>query len=171
MHGSESIALVCGGAILNTRFTALSGPPAIEEFAHYLANCRFFSILDLAKPYYQIHVASKNIPKTAIYKPVLWNFNFCFVYFDDVLTAASTSPSICHISSAFSLLDNGLILEVEKYEFLQPKGKFLDDTITPDGVQPDPDKMQTIASFPLPKRVKDLRRFFYRRFLSNAAYH
>lgn len=34
--------------------------------------------------------------------------------------------------------------------------KFLRYSITPDGIQPRPDKVQMIASFPLAKTVKDV---------------
>ena len=43
--------------------------PQIADFTSRIAGSTVFSRLDLQKGYYQIHMASKNVPKTAIITP------------------------------------------------------------------------------------------------------
>lgn len=58
---------------------------------------------------------------------MLRNFDFCFANLNGILTAASTEfEHLAHLQCIFeSLLDNGLILNVEQYRFLQQQAKFL----------------------------------------------
>lgn len=73
------------------------------------------------------------------------------VYLDDVSVA---------FSSEFELLGAGLVLNVDKCKFPRRQMEILGHSITLDGIQPAPDKVQTISSLPLPKTVKDLRRLW-----------
>ena len=83
--------------------------PHIADFTSRIADSTVFSRLDLQKGYYQIPMASKNGPKTAIITPfgmfeflclsfglrnaafqrmmnqILGNLSYCFIYIDDIL--------------------------------------------------------------------------------------
>lgn len=57
------------------------------------------------------------------------------------------------------LLDSDLIFKVKKGRFFQRQVKFLGHSIIPDDIQPDTDKVQMIANFPLTMTIEDLRRY------------
>ena len=55
--------------------------------------------------------------------------------------------------------------------FLQRANRLLGIIITNEGIKPDPHKVETIKRMPLPRKIKELRRFlgatgYYRRFIS-----
>ena len=53
----------------------------------------------------------------------------------------------------------GLILKPKKCFFGQKNVKFLGHVISPEGVQPDPAKIEAIKEYPVPCKVKDVRAF------------
>ena len=59
-------------------------------------------------------------------------------------------------------------LKVSKCCFAQAKVQYLGHVVSAQGVEPDPAKIQAVATYPVPRNVKELRQFlglsnYYRR--------
>ena len=99
--------------------------------------------------------------------------NKCLVYLDDVLIVGhSFEEHINNLQEVLNAIKNaGLKLKPEKCHFGQTNVRFLGFQITNKGLSPDPEKVQAINEYPVPKDLSELRRFlgmasYYRRFIS-----
>lgn len=174
----------------------------LQDFAYQLSGSHIFSKVDLIKAYNQIRVNEVDIPKTAITTPfglfefpymtfglrnaaqtfqrfmdeVLKDLPFVYGYIDDVLIFSRTEEEhIQHLQELFQrFTDYGVLINSSKSEFGQKIITFLGHTVSAYGIQPLQDKVQAIQNFPIPKTVKELRRFlgmfnFYRKFVPGAS--
>ena len=178
--------------------------PNLEETFSALRGSKWFSVLDLKSGYYQIEVEERDKPKTAFVCPMgFWEFNRMpqgitnapstfqrlmekcmgdinltevLVFLDDLIVFSDTleehETRLMHVLNRLS--EYGLKLSVEKCKFFQTSVRYLGHIVSQNGVETDPQKIETIKTWPSPKTLKELRSFlgfsgYYRRFIKNYA--
>ena len=89
------------------------------------------------------------------------NLDFLTIYVDDILIASRTfEEHLEHIEYVLNkLYQGGLTVNWEKSSFLQKEIHFLGFIITPEGIQANPDKVESIMKFPEPTNIKQLQSF------------
>lgn len=174
----------------------------IHDFAQSIAGSKVFSTIDLVKAYNQIPVYEEDIMKSAITTPFgLYEFpfmsfglrnagqtfqrfvdemtrglDFVYCYLDDFLVySRDESQHEIHLQTLFTRMkEYGILVNTSKCVFGASEVTFLGYRISESGTKPLESKVEAIKEFPVPKTVKQLRRFlgmlnFYRRFLPQAA--
>lgn len=179
--------------------------PEVSEILDRLGKAQYFTVLDLASGFHQIEVDPKDIPKTAFnidhgkYEFVRMPFGLknapatfqrlmdsvlrkhlgirCFVYMDDIIIYSTNLDS--HLEDIRKVLQTlreaNLKVQCDKSDFLRKEVGFLGHVVTTDGVKPNPNKIEAIQSWPLPKTPKELKSFlgtigYYRRFIPKFAH-
>ena len=101
---------------------------------------------------------------------------FCFGYMDDIVVfSKSLQEHLQHLKLIFEELRNySLKIQLDKSEFLRKEVPFLGHIITPEGIKPNPEKIDAIVRYPVPKILTELRSYlsftgFYRRFIKDYA--
>ena len=99
----------------------------------------------------------------------------CLIYLDDVI--CFSSGSIVEHADRLRLVPErirsaNLKLKPRKCSLFQTSVRFLGHVISGEGVLPNPENVQRLADWPVPKRVKNVRAFlglgnYYRRFVKN----
>ena len=97
-----------------------------------------------------------------------------FVYIDDIIIVSPTFEQ--HISLLARVLEKlkmaNLTISYKKCNFFRKQLKYLGYVVDCNGLQPDPEKIDAIKSYPTPTNRKEVRRFigaasWYRRFIPN----
>ena len=103
-------------------------------------------------------------------------WSFVSVYLDDLLIVSRTiEEHVSHVREVLvRLKEAGLHLKPSKYVFATDDIEYLGHTLTPDGVQPNNKKIVAVSNFPVPKSVKEVKKFlgfanFYHRFIPDMA--
>ena len=176
--------------------------PHLFDFVNNLNGAKIFSKIDLSKAYYHVPVSPDSKEKTTITTPIgnfsfnMMPFGLCgapasfmrlmtevvdglkniYVYLDDVIVFSSSAEDHdIHLRALFERLSEfGLKINKEKCSLGMEELDFLGHHISKDGFQPIEDKLEAIRKYPLPKTVKELRRFlglfnFYRKFVPHVA--
>lgn len=178
--------------------------PNITEILDKLGRCQYFTTLDLASGFHQIEVHPEDIPKTAfsvdhgLYEFVRMPFGLknapatfqrvmdhvlrdligkcCLVYMDDIIIfSSSLQEHLVNLSKVLQALEKvNLKVQLDKSEFLKKEVAFLGHIVTDEGVRPNPEKIDVIKKWPIPKNQKELKGFlgllgYYRRFIRDFA--
>ena len=178
--------------------------PRIDVTIDYLYGAKIFSTIDLFSGYWQIEIDEADKFKTAfttddghfefnrmpfgltnapatfqrlmnsILRPALKKF--ALVYLDDIIIfSKSIEEHFVHIQKVLDLLrEGGMKIKIPKCTFLKLMVKYLGHIISEIGIQPDPQKVESIKNYPIPKNVDQLRSFlglagYYRKFVQNYA--
>ncbi|KAJ9518314.1 hypothetical protein QJQ45_010218 [Haematococcus lacustris] len=176
--------------------------PRIDDLFDKLAGCTVFSSLDLQAGYHQIRIPAEDVPKTAFrtpdghyqYKVLCFGLtnapatfqrvmndsfadviNDCaLVYLDDILVMSKTvDEHFVHLRRVLDLLrKHKFFAKLSKCEFMKTALKFLGHIVSDRGVAVDPDKIQSITTWPVPNSLTALQRFlgaanFVRKFVHN----
>lgn len=178
--------------------------PIIEDQVARLSGQAWFITLDLMSGYYQVPISEDSRHLTAFVTPdghyeynrmpfglanapavfqrmmnhVLGQarFNKATVYLDDLLIFGETPfECITRLEEVLILLEKAqLKLNLFKCSFLQTKIDYLGYKISAAGMRPGSAKIQSVADFPLPQNVHNVRQFlglvsFFRKFIQSFA--
>lgn len=178
--------------------------PRIDECLDRLQGSTYFTSLDLKSGYHQVRIHPNDIAKTAFntrygqYEFLVLPFGltnapptfqhlmnnvlgdcldkFALVYLDDILIYSKTEEE--HRQHVRHVLDRlrkaKLIGNLKKCEFGKRELVFVGYKVTPQGILPDPAKVQSIKNWPALTNVQEVRSFiglaqYYRRFIPNFA--
>ena len=177
--------------------------PKIDELYARLQGYKIFSTLDLRSGYYHIGLSESAKPKTAfmisgigkyqfnrvpfglaqapayfqtLIDKVLDNIDFAMGYLDDIIIfSRSEEEHLDHIEQVFKRLEEaGLKLSLEKCSFFKKHIQYLGHLLSEEGIQPLPEKLESIAKMPRPKNQKEVKQFlgligYYRKFVPRFA--
>ena len=100
------------------------------------------------------------------------NMNWCIVYLDDIIIFSQNAAShIERLEAVFKKLAKaGLKLKPSKCEFFKKRIKYLGHIVSEEGVSTDPQKVEAVLNWPVPRTVYYVRAFlgfvgYYRRFI------
>lgn len=163
--------------------------PNITEILDKLGKAHYFTTLDLANGFHQIQMDERDIPKTAFttdnghyeflrmpfglknapstFQRVMNNIlrglqnEVCLVYLDDVIIfSTSLQEHIEKLKQVFTRLrDSKFKIQLEKSEFLRKEVQYLGHVVSSEGVKPNPDKINAVKNFPIPKTPKEIKSF------------
>lgn len=178
--------------------------PNITDVLDKLGNCHYFTTLDLASGFYQVEMSPEDVPKTAFnvehghfeflrmpmglknspstFQRVMDNVlrdlqnTICLVYLDDIIVfSTSLQEHMVNLEKVFARLrESNFKIQMDKSEFLKLETSYLGHIIGKDGIKPNPDKIEAIQKFPIPKTATEIKRFlgllgYYRKFIPDFA--
>ena len=162
--------------------------PKIDELYAKLKGYKVFSSLDLRSGYYHIGLTESAKPKSAfilsslgkyqfnrvpfgltqapayfqkLINDILRGCNFAMGYLDDIIIySRSEQEHLEHLEEIFIRLKTaGLKLKLEKCCFFKKHIQYLGHLISADGIQPLPEKLESIAKMPAPRNPKEVKQF------------
>ena len=167
--------------------------PKIDKLYAKLQCYKVFSTLDLRSGYYHIGLSDSAKPKTAfvvsgmgkfefnrvpfayfqrLINEVLTDCNFAMGYLDDIIIFSKTEEEhLQHLEEMFEQLQKaGLKLKLQKCSFFKKHIQYLGHLISDKGIQPLPEKLESIAKMPVPQNAKQVKQFlglvgYYRKFV------
>lgn len=176
--------------------------PQIEEILDNLGKSAYFTTIDLKSGFHQIEMDPEHREKTAFstaqghfeftrmpfglknapatfqraMNSILAGYigTICYVYLDDIIIIGyNLEDHLKNISKILKrLADFNLKIQLDKCEFLKRETEFLGHVITPEGIKPNPCKINKILEWQLPKTPKEIKQFlgltgYYRRFIKD----
>lgn len=161
--------------------------PKFEELTSKLANCKYFSIIDLKDAYLQVEVAEedrkylvisthtgyyryKRLPFGLSSSPTIFQtymnkllngLNKVGVLLDDIIITGNDVGE--HMANLREVLKRmkiaGLRAKIDKCKFFQSSVTYLGHRIDNAGIHPTEEKIEAIRNAPVPTNVKQLRSF------------
>ena len=178
--------------------------PRISSCLESLGGSCFFSTLDLRAGYFQTEIDPKDADKTAfvtrsgqyrftvlsmglanapsqfqrlmdlILAGLVWET--CLVYLDDIIVySTSFEQHLERLAVVFERLEQvNLKLKASKCQLFRQEVNFFGHVISKHGISADPEKIRTVANWPRPRNLHELRSFiglssYYRRFVQSFA--
>jgi len=178
--------------------------PHVKDALDSFHGAKYFATIDLLSGYWQIGMTERakhcsafctrrglfqwtrmpfgltNAPSTFcrlmenIFHDLL--YNICICYLDDInVYAATPEQLIDHLNKVFTRLrDHGLKAKPSKCIFFKSPIEFLGHLVSADGIEPQPDKVEKIENWPVPRCLREVRAFaglasYYRRFIKHFA--
>ena len=178
--------------------------PSIEEIFDTLEGSSFFSTIDMSAGFYQVPMDTTSQNFTAFSTPfgsfkwlrmpmgltgspntfqnlmenilVGLTWKSCVPYLDDCIIFSRTPEEhVSRLREVFQRFHNAnLKINPAKCSFFQTKVQFLGHIVSKDGLQVDPEKVDVVKKFPIPKTQTEVKSFlglasYYRRYVSNFA--
>ena len=104
------------------------------------------------------------------------NLRDCLIYLDDIIIFSSTfEEHMERLQAVFERLqEHNLKLKPSKCELFKERVSYLGHVVSEEGIHTDPAKIEAVKSWPVPKNIKDVRRFlgftgYYRKFIQGFA--
>ncbi|XP_045468252.1 uncharacterized protein LOC123676417 [Harmonia axyridis] len=178
--------------------------PQIDSILDKLGNKKYFTTLDLASGFHQIEMDEESIEKTAFtvdnghYEFLRMPFGLknapatfqrlmnntlkdyigkiCHIYMDDIIIFSETVEQ--HLADIHTILEtlmrDDMKIQLDKCHFFKTEIEFLGHIITPEGIKPNPKKLEAVTKLPIPKTPKEIKSFlglvgYYRKFIPNFA--
>ena len=174
--------------------------PLVSDTLDALSGTKYFSTLDLKSGYWQIEMHPESPEKTAfVTHNGLYKFNvmpfgltnsgasfqrlmghilrgleyrFALIYIDDIIIfSKSIDEHLTHLEEVFRRLREANVkLNQKKCTFVERRIEYLGHVVTPEGIFPDPGKVEVVKNFPTPASLKELKSFlgsanYYLRFI------
>ena len=176
--------------------------PKITEMYAKLKGAKVFSTIDLRSGYHHIALGKSSRAKTAFVTPfgkyeflmvpfglaqapayfqllmnkVLKGLKFAMTYLDDIIIFSQDKlQHLEHLEIVFShLREAGLKMKRSKCDFFKSEIHYLGHLISPEGISPLPNKLDSIRHMPVPNSVKEIKQFlgltgYYRKFVPRFA--
>ena len=176
--------------------------PKIDEMYAKLKGSKVFSTIDLRSGYHHIALGKSSRAKTAFITPfgkykflmvpfglaqapayfqllmnkVLKGLKFTMTYLDDIIIFSQDElQHLEHLEIVFSRLwEAGLKMKRSKCDFFKSEIHYLGHLISPEGISPLPNKLDSIKHMPVPNSVKEIKQFlgltgYYRKFVPRFA--
>ena len=160
----------------------------IDELYAKLQGYKIFSTLDLRSGYYHIGLSEDAKPKTAfvvagmgkyqfnrvpfglaqapayfqrLINEVLTGLDFAMGYLDDIIIFSKTEEEhLRHLEIIFERLrEADLKLKLQKCSFFKKHIQYLGHLLSEEGIQPLPEKLESISKMPTPKNAKQVKQF------------
>ena len=104
------------------------------------------------------------------------HLNWCIIYLDDIIIySVDPDEHLKRLEGVFAKLASaGLKLKPSKCEFFKTRIKYLGHIVSEEGIETDPEKIDSVRKWPTPRTVTDVRSFLgftnhYRRFIPKYA--
>jgi len=175
--------------------------PRIDTCLDALGDSAFFSTMNLRSGFWQVAIDPRDADKTAfvtgngqfrfkvlsfelanspsIFQRLMTmvlaglNWDICLVYIDDIIVIGrSFDEHVRNLANAKCPRLAGLKLKPTKCQLFQRKVTFLGHVVSARSIEPDPNKLSCIASWPEPRCLSECRSFlglasYYKNFVEN----
>ncbi|VEN40030.1 unnamed protein product [Callosobruchus maculatus] len=151
--------------------------PRIDDTLDTLAGSKVFSTLDLKRGYWQVEMDPGDKGKTAFtVRSGLWQFTVMpFGMYDIIVVGKSFDDHLKNLEQVFKRLrQSGLKLSPKKCHLFHKKVQYLRHVVSQEGIAVDPQKIEAVRGWSVPKNKHDVRSFlglctYYRRYVAGFA--